>query len=554
MECANVKGERPHTGFSDGDMTTTRGAGISRTMRRLSAGMVLVAPLYGCSQQSAPPPLPTRSANEATAPASGSVPVDAPAQPNLPTSRVPDEPLPPVTSPYDSLPEGLAKALDVSFTGDFDEMVKRRVIRVGTVFNRTHYFVDRGQERGLAYEGFKRFEDDLNAHLKSGLLKVHVVMVPLLRDQLFAALHAGKVDLVAAALTITPERLKLADFSTPTRANVSEIVVTGPGGSTIGTPDDLSGREVFVRKSSSYHESLVALNTSLAARGRPAVVIKEAPEPLEDDDILEMVNAGLVDATVMDDYMVEFWRQVFPAVQPQAAILRAHGELAVGVRKNNPRLRETVNAWIKRVGTRSTFVNVLNRRYLQNTTYVKSAAADAERKKLQALVKLFQVYGERYKVNYLLMAAQGYQESQLDQSRKSRVGAIGVMQVMPATGRDLAVGDITKTEPNIHAGVKYFRFMMDEFYKNDPMDDLNKGLMTLASYNAGPGRIRQLRRETAQRGLDPNKWFGNVERIVSERIGRETVTYVSNIYKYYIAYLLVIDRNAVRQRARQAIK
>jgi membrane-bound lytic murein transglycosylase MltF len=326
--------------------------------------------------------------------------------------------------------------------------------------------------------------------------------------------------------------------------------VTGPGVAKIATPDDLSGREVFVRKSSSYHESLVALNASLAARQRPAVVIKEAPEALEDDDILEMVNAGLVDITVMDDYMAAFWRQVFPAIQPQAAALRTGGELAIGIRKNNPRLRETVNTWIKQVGTRSAFANVLNRRYLQSTTYVKTAAADAERKKLQTLVKFFQVYGGRYKVDYLLMAAQGYQESQLDQSRKSHVGAIGVMQVMPATGKDLAVGDISQTEPNTHAGVKYFRFMMDEFFKDEPMDDLNKGLMTLASYNAGPGRIRQLRRETARRGLDPNKWFGNVERIVSERIGRETVTYVSNIYKYYIAYRLVTDRGAARQRAR----
>ena len=515
--------------------------------------MVLAATLCGCSRQPEAPASTTGSPSQAPATPSSTAPGDAAAPSSLPTSTAADAPLPSTASPYDGLPEGVARTLDVPFTGDFDEMVKRRLIRVGTVFNRTHYFVDRGQERGLAYEGFKRFEEDLNAQLKSGLLKVHVVMVPLAHEQLLVALQAGKVDLVAAALTITPERLKLVDFSTPTRTNVSEIVVTGPGGATIATPDDLSGREVFVRRSSSYHESLVALNASLAARGRPAVVIKEAPEPLEDDDILEMVNAGLVDATVMDDYMAEFWRQVFPAIQPQSAVLRAGGELAIGVRKDNPRLRERVNAWMKQVGTRSTFANVLNRRYLQSTTYVKSAAADSERKKLQALVKFFQVYGERYKVDYLLMAAQGYQESQLDQSRKSRVGAIGVMQVMPATGKDLAVGDIAQTEPNIHAGVKYFRFMMDEFYRNEPMDEINKGLMTLASYNAGPGRIRQLRRETAQRGLDPHKWFGNVERVVSERIGRETVTYVSNIYKYYIAYRLLTDRNAVRQRARQAI-
>ena len=148
------------------------------------------------------------------------------------------------------------------------------------------------------------------------------------------------------------------------------------------------------------------------------------------------------------------------------------------------------------------------------------------------------------------MAAQGYQESTLDQNAKSPVGAIGVMQVMPATGKELKVGDITQIEPNIHAGVKYMRFMMDKYYEDEPMDPLNKGLMTFASYNAGPGRIRQLRREAAKRGLDPNVWFGNVEHVASERIGRETVTYVSNIYKYYVAYKLVSEQTQARAAAR----
>ncbi len=176
---------------------------------------------------------------------------------------------------------------------------------------------------------------------------------------------------------------------------------------------------------------------------------------------------------------------------------------------------------------------------------MKNAAADAERRKLAAVRELFKKYGAQYNLDYLLMAAQGYQESTLDQNVKSPVGAIGVMQVMPPTGKELKVGDITQMEPNIHAGVKYMRFMMDQYFKDEPMDNLNKGLMTFAAYNAGPGRLRQLRRETAQRGLDPNVWFGNVERIASERIGRETVTYVSNIYKYYVAYRLM---NAQQER------
>jgi membrane-bound lytic murein transglycosylase MltF len=471
-------------------------------------------------------------------------------RPSLPQGEDGDK-LPDVPSPYDALPAETRGLLDTPFTGDFDAMVKRRLIRAGVVFNRTQYFIDKGVQRGISYESINLFEEELNKRLKTGLLKVHVAIVPLSRDQLFSSLQEGKVDLVAAALTITPERRKQVDFSIPTRTGVSEIVVTSKDAPPLATTDDLAGREVFVRRSSSYYESLVGLNADLKSRGKPPVIIKEAPDALEDDDVLEMVNAGLVELTIVDDFVAELWLQVFPDIRlHKDAAVRTGGEISVGVRKNNPRLRGAVNAWIKKYGPGTAFGNTIEKRYLQSTQYVKDAASEGERRKLRALVKLFETYGGRYNVDYLLMAAQGFQESRLDQSARSRVGAIGVMQVMPATGKDLAVGDITKVEPNVHAGVKYFRFMMDQFYKDEPMDELNKGLMTLASYNAGPGRLRQLRSETARRGLDPNKWFGNVERVVSERVGRETVQYVSNIYKYYVAYRLVLDRDQARERAR----
>ena len=154
---------------------------------------------------------------------------------------------------------------------------------------------------------------------------------------------------------------------------------------------------------------------------------------------------------------------------------------------------------------------------------------------------MFRKYAGQYDVDFLLMLAQGYQESRLDQKAKSQVGAIGVMQVMPATGKELGVGDISKLDPNIHAGVKYMRFMIDRYYKDEPMTPLNKGLMTFASYNAGPAKIRQLRQEAGRRGLDPNVWFNNVEIVAADKIGAETVTYVANIYKYHITYRLVVE-------------
>jgi membrane-bound lytic murein transglycosylase MltF len=362
------------------------------------------------------------------------------------------------------------------------------------------------------------------------------------------------VDMVAAMVTVRPELEKLAAFSEPTRTNVSEVVVTGPGAPPIATVDDLAGQEVFVRKGSIYEESLITLNEQLKVRGKPPVVFVEAPAVLEDDDVLEMVNAGLAPITIVDDYLAEFWRKVFTSITVHKDVtVRTGGNLAVAFRKENPKLREVVNTWLRKHGKGDGFRNTIERRYLDNVKYAKNAASDAERRKLEAVVDLFKKYGAQYNIDYLLMAAQGYQESTLDQDVKSPVGAIGVMQVMPPTGKELNVGDIAEIEPNIHAGVKYMRFMMDQYFKDDPMDPLNKGLMTFASYNAGPGRIRQLRRETEKRGLDPNVWFGNVERIASERIGRETVTYVSNIYKYYIAYRLLSEQRDRRDAAKEQV-
>ena len=208
---------------------------------------------------------------------------------------------------------------------------------------------------------------------------------------------------------------------------------------------------------------------------------------------------------------------------------------------------------VRKHGQGDAFRNVIERRYLQNVSYAKNAAADPERRKLRAVIDLFKKYGAQYNIDYLLMAAQGYQESTLDQSVRSPVGAIGVMQVMPPTGKELNVGDITEIDPNIHAGVKYMRFMIDQYFANEPMDHLNKALMAFASYNAGPGPHRQLRRETAKRGLNPNVWFNNVERVASERIGRETVTYVSNIFKYYVAYRLLMDQEERRAAAKAEV-
>jgi membrane-bound lytic murein transglycosylase MltF len=444
--------------------------------------------------------------------------------------------------------------------GDLDGMIKRRVIRVLSVNSKTFYFQDKGVQRGTTYDMFRLFEEDLNKQLeKQGKLQqknlqVRVVFIPIARSDLLKALAAGKGDIAAANLTITPERQKLVDFSSPIYPNVSELVVSGPASPAISSVADLSGREVFVRKSSSYYESLVALNQRFAAQKKPGVIIKPAPEALEDEDLIEMVNAGLIPLIVVDKHKADFWKQVFPRIKVHDGVaVRTGGNIAWAIRKGSPQLKASLNGFLTRHGKGTASGNVILLRYLKSAKYLKDAASEAERKKFLSLVQLFQKYGSQYDVDWLLMAAQGYQESQLNQNVRSPVGAIGVMQVMPATGKELKVGNIAQTEPNIHAGVKYMRFMIDQYYEKEPMTRLDKALFAFASYNAGPARVRQLRQEAARRGLDPNVWFHNVEYIAAEKIGRETVTYVSNIYKYYIAYRLILESQQARHKAKERI-
>jgi membrane-bound lytic murein transglycosylase MltF len=453
------------------------------------------------------------------------------------------------------LPQGLAPLVE-PFKGDLDGMLKRRVVRVLTVQNPVLYFVDKGREVGITYDLVKAFEKRLNEKRGKNLLPVHVIAIPVARDQLIPWLVGGRGDIAAAQLTITPERKKKVDFSVPVATGITEVLVTGPGAPPVASIDELSGKELYVRLSSSYAEHLRMLNAKFEREGKPPVKIIPADENLETGDILEMVNAGLVPATVADSFTADLYTQVFPNLRKHSDIASRPQEIAWAFRRKSPKLAAEVNAFLKTHRQGTLAGNVLINKYLKTTKWVKNARSDEDRRRFESMIGLFRKYAARYDVDYLLMAAQGYQESQLDQSKRSAVGAIGVMQVMPSTARDKAVNipDIAKLENNIHAGIKYDRWMEDHFYNEPGIDRRNKLLFAFASYNAGPGRVAGLRREAKARGLDPDKWFNNVELVAARRIGRETVTYVSNIYKYYLAYQLMLPADEAPARAKARAK
>ncbi len=438
------------------------------------------------------------------------------------------------------------------WTGDLDGMIERRVIRALVAPSRTSYWLNGARQTGAEYELLKAFQEGINSRhkTKGKHILTHVVFIPTSRDQLISGLLEGRGDIAAGILTVTPERLETVDFGEPFFRGVKEIAVTGPASPELASVDDLSGKEVFVRKSSSYWTHLEHLNERFAEEHKPPVILKAAPEDLQDDDLLEMVNAGLLGIIVVDRYQALLWARVFNKLKPhKGVVVHAGGDLAWMIRKDSPKLKAEIAEFAKNYGRKSDFGKSLVKKYGGdgNLRIVKQSTSGSEIKKFQKTVEFFRKYGSQYDMDYLLMIAQGYQESLLDQNARSIVGAIGVMQLMPATGKEMKTGDITEIEPNIHAGIKYIRLVRDQFFESQPMDERNKILFSFAAYNAGPARVLKLQKEAKQRGLNPNVWFNNVEIIAAQRIGEETVTYVANIYKYYYAYKLVEEQRASKE-------
>ena len=441
-------------------------------------------------------------------------------------------------------PELLAGVAE-PWTGDFDGMVKRRIIRALVVYNQTNYFFDGLRPRGISYDALVEFERVLNETLKTRHLKVYVIHIPVTRDQLLPMLVSGKGDLAVGNITITPERAKQVAFSTPVATDVNEVVVTHASGPALSSLEDLAGREVWVRPATSYYESLVALNQRFRREGRDTVVIRRADDRLETEDLLEMTSTGLIDITIADDHLANFWADVFDSLQvhPDLAV-RTGAQLGWAFRKNSPAFEKQVNTFVRKHGVGRYLGNSLFKQYLRTNKWARNPTKGAERRRFANTAELFKRYAAQYDFDWLMIAAQAYQESKIDQKLVSPAGAVGVMQVLPSTAADKSVNirNISKVENNIHAGVKYMRFIRDNYLSDAPMSEVDRHLFAFASYNAGPNRIAAMRRRAAKQGLDPNVWFQNVEVIAAKEIGRETVQYVSNIFKYYVAYKLALEK------------
>lgn len=432
--------------------------------------------------------------------------------------------------------------LSEKWTGDLDDIIERGRIRALVPYNRTSYFIDGVKRSGLTFEALNLFEQDLNKKLgkRSGQPGyVQVIFIPVTRDKIIPYLQEGYGDIAAANLAITEKRTELIDFSSPLLSNWNEYFVSGKRMEPLSGINDLTGETVYVRQSSSYFEYLESLNDSLVSVGRPVIQVEFLDESLEDDDILEMVDAGIIPLTIINEFTLNLWEPVLSDIQiHKNLITNKEGKVAWAIRKNSPELKLVLDNFAEKNRQGTLMGNTLMKRYLSNLDYVKKANSSEALARFTKARDLFIKYGEQYDIDFLLLAAQGYQESLLDNSKKNPSGAVGIMQIKPSTAADPNVGinNVYDIENNIHAAAKYLDFIRRRYFSDPQIDQMNAILFSIVAYNMGPAGINRIRKKAVNHGVDPNVWFGQVELLVAREAGKEPVQYLSNIYKYYSSF------------------
>ncbi len=435
----------------------------------------------------------------------------------------------------------LVKRINRIWTGDLPQILnERKFIRVLVSYSDTNFFVAGGEYKGLEYEMLREYEQFLNRQPPLHRIKTHIVFIAVPFNQVIPDLVKGRGDIAAAGLTITPARKERVAFTSPYISDIDEIVVASKEAAAgINKLNDLAGKQVYVVSGSSYIEHLKRLIHVFEKKGLEPIDIVPADITLEAEDLLQMVNAGIYDLTVIDSHIAQLWSKILPKIVLKGNLkINTGGKIAWAVRKRNPKLLQSLNQFVKTHRQGTLLGNILMNRYYNDTTWIKNPITPAEQKKLERVRTLFKKYARSYNFDWLKIAAIAYQESGLDQTKKSPSGAVGIMQIRPQTAADSNVGisNITLLENNIHAGVKYLAFLRNHYF-SDPLIKIADQIdFTVAAYNAGPAKINQLRRTAKNQGLDPNIWYFNVENVARRIIGRETVQYVANINKYYIAY------------------
>jgi membrane-bound lytic murein transglycosylase MltF len=455
----------------------------------------------------------------------------------------------PGLSPRRPLGSSLVESVEEPAFGDLPEIRERGTLRVLVAYGVTAFYLQQGRPRGLEVDAMSDLERRLRARRPRSESPLRVVYVPTPFDRLLPDLAAGRGDVAAALLTVTETRSILVDFSEPYVKDVSQVLVSNRRTASVRTVDDMAGRRVHVAAGSSTVEGLRKLSGDLAARGLQPVEVVEVPgESWE--GLLQMVAAGMLDHTVADDFLSALWAKALPALRVDGDVrLRGGGGFAWAVRKGCPELRSALDDLARRRSSRSDRdVAESIRRYTRDSGRLRNALAPVFDERRLAVEKALREAASLHDFDWLLLAALAFQESRLDPEARSSAGAVGLLQVQPATGKWLGFPDVRPLRQNALAGAAYLALLRRDHFQDPGIEREDRVHFALAAYNAGPARIAGLRRKARAHGLDPDVWFGNVELEAYREIGQETPRYVENIVRYYVAYRLANEHLARKAR------
>ena len=437
------------------------------------------------------------------------------------------------------------------FKGDLPGMRERELLRVLVTHGRSDFFAAEGKLRGFEYELFRELAEELGRNRSPGNLPMQVAFVPMGGADLIPALLAGHGDVIASSMTVTDARAEQVAFTSPYMSGVREVLVSHAGTPAPVSWKDLAGARVHVAAGASFPSGLQARSAALVAEGLPAIEVVETGRELDQEDMLELVHSGALRYTICDDFLVEHWAELLDGLRVHRDLhLDTDARIAWAVRPDAPELKALLDEFIAGHRRGTLIGNVLFNRYYRSTRWIANPLRRMETERLTSILGPLKEHADAFGFDWELIAAQAYQESGLDPRAQSRSGALGLMQLLPSTGKDMGSKDLLDPEDNLRAGCRYMAWLRKHHVNDPDLDEEVRVDFCLAAYNAGPTRVRRWREAAVARGLDPDVWFGSVELLALEDVGLQPVQYVGNISKYRTLYTMLLDGETRHAEAR----
>jgi len=430
---------------------------------------------------------------------------------------------------------GPPEAAKPSKVRDLAEIRNSRTLRVLVNQSRNSSGEVQGQAIGAEYHRLRAFEQYLNGHARDGQA-INLKIIPKAKDQLLGALARGEGDLVAPGELLDMKATHKISTSDPIVSDVPLWLVGVKGERRFTRLEQLSGRTLALTTGSAAGEAVSQINQKLALRKLPPVKVEWVDPSLAVEDVLEMVQAGIFHLTIVERPIAERWSKVLPKLRfDRQVTIREPGEEYWFVRQDAAMLRASIDRFLKTYKTPAD-QDVAFQRVYRRLYQVRYPLAKADRQRLEKLRPILQKHAREQGMDWLNLAALAFKESSLDPGAKSGSGPTGLMQITPSAAQRVGVNNIQTLDSNVQASARYLALIRRKFFASPKLNERERMAFILAAYNMGPERVQGMRAEARRRGLNPNQWFFQVERIAMEQVGMGGVSYVNSVNKYYLAF------------------